>query len=191
MNEKVLVLNGGSAAEPLSELERYLMEASSSCGCIAQVMRLWEMSIAPCLGCFGCWTKTPGMCVIDDDARGVTQEMIRSGVVVFLTPVVFGGYSPELKRALDRSIVLISPLFERIHGEIHHKKRYAEYPRLLGIGVQQGINKEEAAIFDTLVHRNAINFHSPKTVVQIIDQQSDPALINSTVERAFREVLAE
>ena len=191
MKAKVLILNGGHAREPLSEMERRLTEVSSSYGCATKALHLRELTIAPCLGCFGCWMRTPGVCVIDDDARDVTEKMIRSDVIVYLTPVVFGGYSPELKGALDRSIGLISPLFERVGGETHHKKRYDRYPCLLGIGVQRGRDATEARIFETLVRRNAINLHAPRSVAQVVDPQDEPALINNTIERAFREVLPE
>ena len=32
---------------------------------------LSSLRIANCMGCFGCWTKTPGRCVIRDDATRV------------------------------------------------------------------------------------------------------------------------
>ena len=32
---------------------------------------LSSLKIAHCVGCFGCWTKTPGRCVIREGARRV------------------------------------------------------------------------------------------------------------------------
>lgn len=32
---------------------------------------LSSKKIANCVGCFGCWTKTPGKCVIRDDATEI------------------------------------------------------------------------------------------------------------------------
>lgn len=81
---------------------------------------LREMKLAHCLGCFNCWVKTPGMCVEADAGRDIAKAVIRSDVAVLLTPVTFGGYSPELKKTFDRFIQLISPFFQMDHGEVHH-----------------------------------------------------------------------
>lgn len=35
---------------------------------LADYINLSELNISNCIGCFGCWTKTPGKCVIRDDA---------------------------------------------------------------------------------------------------------------------------
>lgn len=58
-------------------------------------------------GCFGCWVQTPGVCVIDDAGRDVARAVIQSDLAVFLIPVTFGGYSSELKKAVDRLICLL------------------------------------------------------------------------------------
>jgi multimeric flavodoxin WrbA len=53
---------------------------------------------------FGCWVKAPGECVIDDGARSAAKKLVPSDLAVFLSPIVFGGYSYELKKVLDRQI---------------------------------------------------------------------------------------
>jgi len=103
-----------------------------------------------------------------DAGREVAKAVIRSDVVVFFTPVTFGGYSPELKKIFDRFIQLISPFFQMDHGEVHHPPRYARRPRLLMVGVQRHPNPAEAQIFKTLAGRNAINFHPPSYAAEVV-----------------------
>jgi len=122
---------------------------------------LHRMRIAHCLGCFGCWDKTPGSCVIRDDGIDVARKVINSDLAIFLTPITFGGYSSELKKALDRIICLICTYFMTIDGEVHHKPRYERYPSLIGIGLLPEKDEENEAIFSTLIMRNAINLHAP------------------------------
>jgi len=95
------------------------------------------MKLAHCLGCFGCWVKTPGLCVEADAGRDIAKAIVRSDVTVLFTPVTFGGYSPELKKMVDRFIQLITPFFEMDHGEVHHPSRYRQRPRLMILGVQR------------------------------------------------------
>ena len=82
-------------------------------------------------------------------------------LLVFLTHVTFGGYSSELKKAVDRLIPLLSPFFVKIGREIHHRPRYPRYPPILGVGLLPVPDQEKEKIFRTLVERNAVNYHSP------------------------------
>ncbi len=79
-------------------------------------VRVSERRIGPCMGDFFCWTRSPGECTQDDDNREISRTFVGSDLVVFLTPVIFGGYSSELKRALDHLIPNISPFFVTLGG---------------------------------------------------------------------------
>src|SRR4030066_175947 len=68
------------------------------------LFRLGEIKIADCLGDFKCWVKTPGICTIDDANREIAQAVAQSELLVFITPVTFGGYSSHLKKAVDHLI---------------------------------------------------------------------------------------
>ena len=87
--------------------------------------------------------------------------MIAGDLTIFLTPITFGGYSSELKKAVDRLICLISPFFTRIDGEVHHHARYDRYPALVGVGILPASHPVQEQIFHTLIGRNAINMHAP------------------------------
>ena len=158
-----------------------------------QVTRLTlrEIDIAPCLGCFSCWIKTPGVCVMDDAGRDVARQMVHSDLLVYLTPLTFGGYSSELKKALDRSIPNISPFFRLVKGEVHHVKRYARYPRIVGIGVcsDDRADLDEEELFETLIHRNAINFHAPADGACVISMTEDDDVRRRRIERTLGKVI--
>jgi len=156
-----------------------LESALTSAGYDTETIDLRRKTIAPCLGCFGCWIKTPGECVIDDDGRGVAREAVRSDLLVYVTPVTFGGFSSELKKAVDRFIPNISPFFARVRGETHHQRRYRRCPSLIGLGTLPQPNREAEAIFKTLVEHNALNWRSPRTAAAVValDGTSDVAAI--------------
>ena len=172
---KIVILDGagasdGDLAPVLDELKRALARDGSE----IETFPLQEMKLAHCLGCFGCWLKTPGMCVENDAGRQIARAMIQSTVTVLFTPVTFGGYSPELKRMVDRFIQLASPFFQMEHGEVHHPPRYTRRPRLVMVGVQREPNQHEADVFKTLAGRNAINFHPPSYAAEVVDA-AEPA----------------
>lgn len=163
------ILNGALSGDDYTDrvamtLEHFLHTA----GWTATNWTLRDEKIAYCLGCFECWTKTPGICRIDDTGCDVPASIIRSDLTIYLTPVTFGGYSSTLKKAVDRIICLISPFFARIDGEVHHAARYDRYPALVGIGVLAQPNPAQEQVFTKLVQRNAINMHAPAHDSQFI-----------------------
>jgi multimeric flavodoxin WrbA len=166
---RALILNGAPADDDVSAaVERALDSALAGRGWDVQRVHLRDLTIAYCQGCFDCWVKTPGVCQTRDAARDVTRALARSDLLVLLSPVTFGGYSSELKKALDRSIGIVLPFFTRIRGEVHHRARYGRYPALLGVGVLNRASKEDERTFATLVSRNAINFHAPANTVVFV-----------------------
>jgi multimeric flavodoxin WrbA len=134
-----------------------------------QTFSLAEMKLAHCIGCFDCWLKTPGVCVYGEaGAEAILRAYVQSDMVVFITPILFGGYSSQMKQMIDRFVSLILPYIDMYHGETHHKPRYAKYPRLVVVGVQGRRDTEEARLFKLLVGRNALNFHSPSYAVEVV-----------------------
>ncbi|MBU0984426.1 MAG: NAD(P)H-dependent oxidoreductase [candidate division Zixibacteria bacterium] len=146
-------------------------------GWTVDTMVLRDLNIAYCVGCFECWVKTPGMCRFNDDGREVARRFIQSDLVVFLTPVSFGGYSSALKRGLDRIICLISPFFKQVRGETHHRLRYNSYPRVLALGTMPEADPESERIFCRLVERNAINVHSPGHAADVFVDNEETAAV--------------
>jgi multimeric flavodoxin WrbA len=165
----VVILDGAAFCDKdLSPILSVLSNVLKQDGAQVETFPLREMKLAHCLGCFDCWVKTPGMCVEADAGREIAKAIIQSDTTVLFTPVTFGGYSPELKKMMDRFIQLISPYFQMDHGEVHHPPRYEHRPRLMMVGVQRHPNPHEAHIFKTLAGRNAINLHPPSFAAEVV-----------------------
>lgn len=149
----------------------------------AKIVHLAEREIVHCIGCFGCWIKTPGTCVIDDYGRKIPSFIMDSSLVIYITPITFGGYSSILKKAVDRTIPLLLPFFKKIDGVTHHEPRYKRYPSFLAVGVENHSGDEK--IFRELVSRNAVNMHSPSRACHVIregDQATElPEILKETI----------
>ena len=74
-------------------------------------------TIRPCVGCFGCWVKTPGQCVIHDGYETNARRLHEAEEVVVCTKWTYGGFSPFVKNVFDRSIGVVLPFFELVDGE--------------------------------------------------------------------------
>jgi multimeric flavodoxin WrbA len=146
---------------------------------------LHEKDIKACLGCFKCWVQTPGICIIDDFGREVSKKVIQSSNLIYITPITYGGYSSELKKALDRTIGLISPFFRVYKDEIHHETRYDQYPNLIVIGTLPDENKEQEEIFSKLVKRNVLNNFAPLDSSTIIYHSDDDKTIREKIKNSL------
>lgn len=117
---------------------------------------LSKSKISNCVGCFGCWTKTPGKCVIRDDATKVYPLIAHSEKVIYVSRLYLGSYDITMKTMLERAIPT-QKAFIRLHnGETHHFQRNVVEKDAVIIAYGD-ISEEEQEIFQKLVERNANN----------------------------------
>jgi multimeric flavodoxin WrbA len=185
--EKIVVLDGTPTGEEnLTSILTILTDVLKQNGAKVQVFSLRNMKLAHCIGCFGCWLETPGICRFrEPGGLEILKAIMQSGTIVLLTPVTFGGYSSQLKQIVDRFPSHLLPYFGVYHGEIHHRPRYLRYPRWVGIGVQESPNTVEANIFKLIVGRNAINLHAPSYAAQVISSTDNP----DNLHKVFQSLL--
>ena len=79
--------------------------------------------IAHCVGCFGCWVRTPGRCVIDDAARDFVVKTAYVDELIIISRLSYGGLSPDIKAYMDRSIPVLQPFFEIRDNVMRHPSR--------------------------------------------------------------------
>lgn len=117
---------------------------------------LSSLKITNCMGCFRCWTKTPGKCVIRDDATAVYPCIAKSNKVIYVSRLKYGGYDSVMKTMLERAIP-IQQAFIRIHNDETHHVQRAVTPKQATIIAYGEIDEEERDIFRNLIARNASN----------------------------------
>ena len=122
---------------------------------------LREMDIKYCIGCFGCWVKSPGECRSRDESSQVCKAYINSDFVLWASPVIMGFYSALLKKVTDKLICIVHPYGEFVEGEVHHLPRYDHYPTT-GLLLEKGIDSddEDVQIISNIHSRTALNFKS-------------------------------
>ena len=80
--------------------------------------------LAPCTGCFGCWIRTPGQCLIADAGQKTGALLGQARRLILVSRCIYGSYSVFVKRVLDRAISYVHPCFTFRYGEMHHRHRY-------------------------------------------------------------------
>lgn len=111
-----------------------------------------------CIGCFGCWVKTPGQCVIKDDYSNMGKLLSECDELILISKCTYGGFSPFIKNVLDRAISYISPYFVTRNGQMHHKRRYDNVISISAYFYGDYITQAEKETAKSLVNANAVNF---------------------------------
>ncbi len=129
--------------------------------------------IKPCIGCFNCWIKTPGKCIMKDITASINKDFINSDLVIYVTPLVYGSYSPAIKRTLDHLVPILLPFFKKIKNEVHHKQRYPKRPKLIMLAYNEHITDNEKETFISLTKANALNLDIPYPEVYFCTNENE------------------
>ncbi len=132
---KIVLVNGspkGRRSNTQIMAEAFLQGAQAA-GAETLNIFLAEKEIRYCRGCFSCWLKTPGSCIIDDDMKSILTEAEGTDVLALASPLYIDTISGMLKVFMDRLVVKGDPHFSKVaNGESRHWKNAKEKtPRLL------------------------------------------------------------
>lgn len=127
-------------------------------GFVTKKIDIGRDDLAFCMGCFGCWVKKPGECVMNDLMPEINRNFVNSDVVIYISPIIFGQFSANIKNAVDRWIPNILPFFEkRPDGSTMHPSRYKKYPRVIIIGYGNDILEDDAQLFIDITKKHRSN----------------------------------
>lgn len=102
-----------------------------------------KKNINPCVGCLGCWLKTPGVCVLNDSFVHMGKEISKCTELIFISKCVYGGFSPFVKNVIDRSISYMLPLFRKKGKRSYHHRRYSNSFIFTALFYSKDLTKEE------------------------------------------------
>ena len=121
-----------------------------------------------CIGCFACWLKTPGKCVIKDEYQEMGIKISKVDELLIISKATFGSYSSVVKNVLDRSIAYVLPYFTIRNGEMHHGERYHKNLKVSAAFYGEMTETEKNTAMD-LVVANAVNLNGSVGEINFLD----------------------
>jgi len=147
---KALALNSSARSGGQSKTEILLdhfVKGMRDAGAEVEVVNLKRKKINYCIGCFNCWTRTPGICVHKDDmSRELLPKFIQSDIVVLASPLFHYQVNAQMKTFIERTLPVLLP-FLQPEGEATTHPLRDKHPAIVLISVA---GFPEMSVFDAL-----------------------------------------
>ncbi len=127
--KNIVVFDGGPRNTKFSKttfMVNPFCKGGKSAGAKIEYIKLKDMKINPCTGCYTCWTKTPGKCIFDDDMTDLRVKFRKADLIIFASPLYIFNVTGIMKNFLDRILPNIKPYMLIEDGETKHPHRYSE-----------------------------------------------------------------
>ena len=121
---KLLVLNGSpkKKSDTFRLTDAFLRGVDRSGTNEVHIVHVREKHIAPCQGCFACWQRGDGHCVINDDQNAILDLYRSADVIIWSFPLYCYGMPSPLKAILDRTIPLVKmTMVQQPDGTVRHE----------------------------------------------------------------------
>ncbi len=138
-----------------------LAAGMATAGAVVDTVYLPERAIKPCTGCYACWKKTDGRCVIKDDMAGLLEGVPSYDLMVIAAPLYVDSIPGGLKNFLDRLIPLNHPYIFNKNGRCRHPSRYPCLPNLALAAVCGFYELENFLPLVTQMEATSHNLHMP------------------------------
>jgi len=136
------------------------LEGAKAAGASAENVLLADKDIKPCVGCYSCWTSTPGVCIHKDDMKDLLEKFVSSDTVLFATPVYVDNVTGIMKVFMDRLIAVGDPHMVRDdHGECRHVKKHDLPGAFVAVSNCGFPEQSHFEVLKVLYRRMARNFH--------------------------------
>jgi hypothetical protein len=113
---KVIAINSSPRSEGQSMTEMmlgYLVEGMKEAGASVETINLREKKIKNCIGCFTCWTKTPGECAHKDDmSTEIYPKWLEADLAIYATPLYYHTMNGAMSTFRERTLPAVQPFLE-------------------------------------------------------------------------------
>jgi multimeric flavodoxin WrbA len=123
----ILLINGSPRGENSNtiKLSRAFIEGiQAKTEATVEEVSLSTAEIRPCIGCFACWNKTPGACVIRDDMKEILEKILWADLTIWSFGLYFFQVPGRLKNLIDRMLPLVLPFMASDSETGGHPARY-------------------------------------------------------------------
>lgn len=184
---RILIINGSPRGKNGNThwMVREVMAGAQEAGAEVENIFLAQKTIKMCMGCFACWTKTPGQCLQKDDTGEILEKLIPADILVFATPVYVDNVTGLMKNFMDRMIPLVDPHFEKDPGgEYRHRRRFEKLPKLAVLANSGLPEQTHFQVLRLLFRRMARNMQS-ELVAEIYRGEGELLSIDSLLVKPF------
>lgn len=125
----ILLINGspkGKGSNTYKLATAFINGLKNDCKkqCAIEEIQVNKLDLQPCLGCFACWNKTPGKCVINDDMKMVIEKLLWADTIIWSFPLYYFNVPGKLKTLIDRQLPMVLPFMVSEAENGSHPARY-------------------------------------------------------------------
>lgn len=187
---KVFAINSSPRTGGASKTELMLNALAAGmreAGAEVEVVNLREKRIHSCIGCFTCWTKTPGRCVHQDDMTlDLFPKYMDADLLVFATPLYYHTLNGAMSTFRERTLPGLYPETEfDENGKSYHPMRY-QPGGMVWLSVCGYVEESE---FDALSHYLHRTRHRDFTIVAEIYRSAAEAMTSPGLEEIAKDIL--
>jgi hypothetical protein len=183
---KVFAVNSSARTGDVSKTEIILdnlVIGMREKGADVEVVNLRKKKIRYCIGCFTCWTKTPGVCLHKDDMTAKLFPKYRDcDLCVLATPLFHYTVNAQMKTFIERTLPIALPFFELHNGVTRHPARH-EPPPVVMISVA---GFPEYSVFDQI--SSYANYLLGDKLVAEIYRTSSEMISESSTKKAITDI---
>lgn len=119
---RILVLNGSpkKQSDTMELTKSFLEGLNAETENEVEILNIIDMNVKPCRGCFGCWQKLDGHCVMNDDQNMILDKYKTADIVIWSFPLYCFGLPSHIKAVLDRMIPMVKMDMVEKDGEVRH-----------------------------------------------------------------------